>query len=94
MSIRCLIFPQYFVLLLADGLSEERILEIFKFFIKSFYQKDGKLWMIQDFMAVLAQEECRDLWLKYETRNLIEDLLQEIIMLKGMDRFYYVKRLK
>ena len=50
--------------------------------------------MIQDFMAVLAQEECRDLWLKYETRNLIEDLLQEIIMLKGMDRFYYVKRLE
>ena len=50
--------------------------------------------MIQDFMAVLAQEECRDLWLKHETRNLLEELLQEIIMLKGLDIFHYVKKLE
>ena len=40
--------------------------------------------MIEEFMAVLSQEECQHYWFKERTRILLEGFLKDIMFQPGM----------
>ena len=56
-------------------------MEIFTFFIKS---SQNNPEVIEEFMAVLSQEECQQYWFKERTRILLEGFLKDIMFEPGM----------
>ena len=65
-----------YLFIIAHELSEERIVEIFSFFIKS---SQNNPEVIEEFMAVLSQEECRQYWSNERTRILLQGFLKDIM---------------
>ena len=69
-------YTAYNYLFIAHELSEERIVEIFTFFIKS---SQNNPEVIEEFMTVLSQEECRQYWSNERTRILLQGFLKDIM---------------